>query len=85
MEKKTGDLQEIPPDHLQAEVGLPELGSNPCSGEMMSDLRVLKISVLNNFATEAAFSNKKSKKISNDQELIQSDPTSCPQNQKGKN
>ena len=26
----------------------------------------------------------KSKKISNDQELIQSDPTSCPQNQKGK-
>ena len=25
-----------------------------------------------------------SKKISNDQELIQSDPTSCPQNQKGK-
>ena len=27
----------------------------------------------------------KSKKISNDQELIQSDPTSCPQNQKGNN
>ena len=26
---------------------------------------------------------KESKKISNDQELIQSDPTSCPQNQKG--
>ena len=25
-----------------------------------------------------------SKKISNDQELIQSDPISCPQNQKGK-
>ena len=28
---------------------------------------------------------RKSKKISNDQELIQSDPTSCPQNQKGNN
>ena len=28
---------------------------------------------------------KISKKISNDQELIQSDPTSCPQNQKGNN
>ena len=28
---------------------------------------------------------KQSKKISNDQELIQSDPTSCPQNQKGNN
>ena len=26
-----------------------------------------------------------SKKVSNDQELIQSDPTSCPQNQKGNN
>ena len=28
---------------------------------------------------------RQSKKISNDQELIQSDPTSCPQNQKGNN
>ena len=27
----------------------------------------------------------KSKKMSNDQELIQSDPISCPQNQKGNN
>ena len=27
----------------------------------------------------------KSKKISNDQEPIQTDPTSCPQNQKGNN
>ena len=26
-----------------------------------------------------------SKKISNDQELVQSDPISCPQNQKGNN
>ena len=30
-------------------------------------------------------SKYKVKKISNDQELIQSDPTSCPQNQKGNN
>ena len=30
-------------------------------------------------------SNLKGKKISNDQELIQSDPISCPQNQKGNN
>ena len=28
---------------------------------------------------------KKNKKISNDQELIQSHPISCPQNQKGNN
>ena len=31
------------------------------------------------------FVHLKSKKISNDQELIQSDPTSCPINQKGNN
>ena len=30
-------------------------------------------------------SDMQSKKISNDQELIQSDPTSCPINQKGNN
>ena len=29
--------------------------------------------------------HRQSKKISNDQELIQSDPISCPQNQKGNN
>ena len=28
---------------------------------------------------------RQNKKISNDQKLIQSDPTSCPQNQKGNN
>ena len=31
------------------------------------------------------FDLTQSKKISNDQELIQSDPISCPQNQKGNN
>ena len=31
------------------------------------------------------FQLMKSKKTSNDQELIQSDPISCPQNQKGNN
>ena len=37
--------------------------------------------------TETSFvqSSSVSKKISNDQELIQSDPISCPQNQKGNN
>ena len=29
--------------------------------------------------------HEKRKKISNDQELIQSDPITCPQNQKGNN
>ena len=32
-----------------------------------------------------SINNLHSKKISNDQELIQSDPISCPQNQKGNN
>ena len=31
------------------------------------------------------FADYQNKKISNDQELIQSDPISCPQNQKGNN
>ena len=35
--------------------------------------------------SDEATDREKSKKISNDQELIQSDPTSCPQNQKGNN
>ena len=34
---------------------------------------------------EDADRNTKSKKTNNDQELIQSDPISCPKNQKGNN
>ena len=43
--------------------------------------------ILNGIASEwlKKFHWKQSKKISNDQELIQSDPISCPQNQKGNN
>ena len=37
------------------------------------------------FVIGRGFAEVQSKKISDDQELIQSDPTSCPQNQKGKN
>ena len=37
------------------------------------------------FSCYNSSSRLKSKKISNDQELIQSDPTPCPQNQKGNN
>ena len=36
-------------------------------------------------SVRASSSAMESKKISNDQELIQSDPISCPQNQKGNN
>ena len=42
---------------------------------------------LNSFARNASkhYRGFESKMISNDQELTQSDPTSCPQNQKGNN
>ena len=41
--------------------------------------------VTENTPLEDSFIVCLSKKISNDQELIQSDPISCPQNQKGNN
>ena len=41
--------------------------------------------VVSNESVTKFLKGLKSKKISNDQELIQSDPTSCPQNQKGNN
>ena len=37
------------------------------------------------FEMKILYITQESKKISNDQELIQSDPISCPQNQKGNN
>ena len=52
-----GDQQEKHPDHLQAELGLPDmwpkLGSNP-QGLDDKRFRVLKISVLNHSAKGAA-------------------------------
>ena len=41
--------------------------------------------VVSNEGVTKLLKGLKSKKINNDQELIQSDPTSCPQNQKGNN
>ena len=38
-----------------------------------------------NFYVYILFFEMESKKINNDEELIQSDPASCPQNQKGNN
>ena len=49
------------------------------SAPFMNDIAVSKDRVIK------LLKGLKSKKISNDQELIQSDPTSCPQNQKGNN
>ena len=45
---------------------------------LMSHLIILM--QLNQFQVQHAVQPGQSKKISNDQELIQSDPTSCPQN-----
>ena len=58
--------------------------TNAYSLESVSD----NINLIKNEIVELQHSlliNRKSKMISNDQELIQSDPTSCPQNQKGNN
>ena len=46
------------------------------------EFSTLYITLPHNFIKEKLI---KSKKINNDQELIQSDPISCPQNQKGNN
>ena len=45
------------------------------------------LAILSLFQRSVSFMERKfaNKKISNDLELIQSDPTSCPQNQKGNN
>ena len=53
----------------------------------------LHLSISNGFVSSKIYDKRddfdfdivKQKKISNDQELIQSNPTSCPQNQKGNN
>ena len=58
---------------------------------LLSDhcLLSVKLKICYDNETDASISefqsNLKSKKTSNDQELIQSDPISCPQNQKGNN
>ena len=49
------------------------------SAPFMNDIAVSKDGVIK------LLKGLKSKKINNDQELIQSDPISCPQNQKGNN
>ena len=47
--------------------------------------RVSQIIILSTHHVHDLGSSLQSKKISNNQELIQSDPISCPQNQKGNN
>ena len=53
--------------------------------DLVSRLRTILCSASNRNFTTRLSDYMKSKKISNDQELIQSDPISCPQNQKGNN
>ena len=48
-------------------------------------LRKGGLSLLSGSEKRIGFRNMLSKKLSNDRELIQSDPTFCPQNQKGNN
>ena len=60
----------------QQTIGIP-VGTN-CA-PLLADL------FLSSYEAEFIQRLLRSKKISNDQELIQSDPISCPQNQKGNN
>ena len=48
-------------------------------------LHFLELHLFNINVSAKFYQNILSKRISNDQELIQSNPTSCPQNQKGNN
>ena len=54
-------------------------------GHPPSLIRVFAVRMKKAWALSYPLSVQRSKKISNDQELIQSDLTSCPQNQKGNN
>ena len=63
--------------------GIPPLKRKNGKGVAQSDLE--KAEEFNGQFTDVFNKNEQSKKISNDQELIQSDPISCPQNQKGNN
>ena len=54
-----------------------------CSG--MSQFQYERFSEFSNTGTLKSHFMSQTKKISNDQEPIQSDPTFCPQNQKGNN
>ena len=58
-----------------------------CISVMMGCLDCARASYLSKHSKEDLRSSYgiRSKKITNDQELIQSNPTSCPQNQKGNN
>ena len=60
-----------------------------CTGHSPNDVLVQpveKLTLIKILLRDSKSSkDMKSKKISNDQELIQSDPISCPQNQKGNN
>ena len=56
-----------------------------CVKKKLSVYSKCRVALLHPIPTLDVYIHKQSKKISNDQELIQSDPTSCPQNQKGNN
>ena len=57
----------------------------PVSDKEKALLRHKLLSYKYSLTDQTGLSIMESKKISNDQEPIQSDPISCPQNQKGNN
>ena len=71
----------------EEQIQKPRLPPDPNVSATASLQRDLSSVMANEDLSEAEKSQLygQSKKISNDQELIQSDPISCPQNQKGNN
>ena len=61
------------------------LYTNDISSDIESEIRLFDEDCVCHREIKDEKDTMKSKKTSNDQELIQSDPISCPQNQKGNN
>ena len=66
---------------------LVDINNSSTLDMILCDVDSLYQKIINSLKADGKFIHAllKVKKISNDQELIQSDPISCPQNQKGNN
>ena len=73
---------EPPHDKTNKMAGAPSKDSDQ-SGRPPSLIKVFTLRMKKAWVLSYPLSVQRSNMISNDQELIQSDPTSCPQNQKG--
>ena len=82
--KNRQKLKLVPMIYLLNEVDISDQKFHE-QNENATFVRLLKMENILCFFVLSLMIYDQSKKISNDQELIQSDPSSCPQNQKGNN